>query len=324
MPRGERVADRYELLAPIGHGAMGEVWECADLRLQRPVALKFIRPALLDSHDERQRVVRRFRREAAALAGVDHPHVATVYDAGEWKAMQYLVMQLVPGMATLADLVSERSPLTVEATAAAGAQIAAGLSAVHAVGLVHRDLKPENVMVAPDGALKIIDFGLVAVPGATPTRLTAAGEDIGAPDYRAPEQEGGPYSRVDHRADLYSLGCVLHFMLTEKPPFTAPTPALVMLAHRNSAPPTFTSLRPDIPPELEDLVVRLLAKHPDERPADAASVYSLLARHAPSSAPDASWDSVAEEGMDVTRPFRFPSSPRRLAARVDDGMQERR
>ncbi|MGQ5578970.1 serine/threonine-protein kinase [Streptomyces sp. ECR3.8] len=324
MSRGERIADRYELCTPIGHGAMSEVWECTDLRLKRKVAVKFIRPELLGSGDERQRVIRRFRREAAALAGFDHPHVATVHDAGEWKAMQYLVMQLVPGVATVADLVAEHGPLTVKATAAAGAQIAAGLSAVHAAGLVHRDLKPENIMVAPDGIMKIIDFGLVAVLGATPARLTAVGEDIGTPDYRAPEQEGGPSSHVDHRADLYSLGCVLHFMLTEKPPFTAPTPALVMLAHRNSVPPTFTSIRPDVPPEIEDLVVRLLAKYPDERPADAASVYSLLAHHVPSSAPDASWDSVPEAGMDVTRPFRFPSSPRPLAARVDNGVRERR
>ncbi|MFE6091642.1 serine/threonine-protein kinase [Streptomyces massasporeus] len=322
MPRGERIADRYELLAPIGHGAMGEVWECTDLRLQRPVALKLIRPALLDSHDERQRVVRRFRREAAALAGVDHPHVATVYDAGEWKAMQYLVMQLVPGMATLADLVSERSPLTVGATAAAGAQIAAGLSAVHALGLVHRDLKPENVMVAPDGVLKIIDFGLVTGPGATPTRLTVPGEDIGAPDFRAPEQAGGPNSRVDHRADLYSLGCLLHFMLAEKPPYTAPTPALVVLAHRSSTPPALASSRPDVPPELEELVSRLLAKDPGERPADAVSVYSVLAAHVPSSEPDASWGSTPDAGMDVTRPFRLPASPRPLAARVGGGRQE--
>ncbi|MGI5357457.1 serine/threonine-protein kinase [Streptomyces sp. CA-252508] len=324
MSRGERIANRYELCTPIGHGTMGEVWECTDLRLKRKVAVKFIRPELLGSGDERQRVIRRFRREAAALAGVDHPHIATVHDAGEWKAMQYLVMQLVPGVATMADLVAEHGPLTVKATAAAGSQIAAGLSAVHAAGLVHRDLKPENIMVSPDGMMKIIDFGLVAVPGATPARLTAVGEDIGTPDYRAPEQEGGPSSHVDHRADLYSLGCVLHFMLTEKPPFTAPTPALVMLAHRNNEPPTFTSLRPDVPPELEDLVVQLLAKHPDERPADAASVYALLARHVPSSTPDASWDAGSEAGMDVTRPFRFPSSPRRPAARNDDGGRERR
>ena len=111
MPRGERIADRYELRAPIGHGAMGQVWESVDLRLNRPVALKLIRPDFLESDDERQRAVRRFRREAAALAGVDHPNVAAVHDAGEWKTLQYLVMQFVPGMATLADLVAEHGPL---------------------------------------------------------------------------------------------------------------------------------------------------------------------------------------------------------------------
>jgi hypothetical protein len=142
MSRGERIADRYELCTPIGHGAMGEVWECTDLRLKRQVALKFIRPELLGSGDERQRFIRRFRREAAALAGVDHPHVATVHDAGEWKTMQYLVMQLVPGVATVADLVAEHGPLAVEATAAAGAQIVAGLSAVHAAGLVQLPRRP--------------------------------------------------------------------------------------------------------------------------------------------------------------------------------------
>ncbi|MBQ0985870.1 serine/threonine protein kinase [Streptomyces sp. F63] len=317
MSHGERIADRYELCTPIGHGAMGEGWDSTDLRLKRQVALKFIRTEILGADDERQRVIQRFRREAAAPARVYHPQVATVHDAGEWKAMQYLVMQLAPGMATVA----EHVPLSVTATAAAGAQITAGLSAMHATGLVSGDLKPQNIMVAPDGILKITDFGLVAAPGAPPTQLPAARGHRRTGLQGA--KQGGPYSHVGHRADLYSPGCVLHFMLSEKLPFTAPTPAFLVLAHCNSAPPTFTSLHPDIPPELEDLVVRLLAKHLDERPADA-SVYSLLARHAPSSASDASSDSVVEEGMDVTRPFRFPSSPRRLATRVDDGVRERR
>ncbi|WP_416978806.1 protein kinase domain-containing protein [Streptomyces sp. T028] len=158
---------------------MGEVWECTDLRLKRQVALKFIRPELLGSDDERQRVIRRFRREAAALAGVDHPHVATVHDAGEWKATQYLVMQLVPGVATVADLVAEHGPLTVKAAAAAGAQIAAGLSAVHAAGLVHRDLRPQNIMVAPGGILKVGHHAVAASSGA----VAAVGESHDGIEY---------------------------------------------------------------------------------------------------------------------------------------------
>lgn len=323
MPQGERIADRYELRAPIGHGAMGEVWESVDLRLKRTVALKFIRPNLLESDDERQRTVRRFRREAAAIAGVDHPNVAAVHDAGEWKTLQYLVMQLVPGMATLADLVEEQGPLAVERAAASGAQIAAGLSAVHEAAIVHRDLKPQNVLVAPDGTLKIIDFGLVAFPGAAPTRLTAAGENIGAPDYRAPEQAGGPHSLVDHRADLYSLGCLLHFMLTAGPPFSAPTAALVALAHRDQSPARLGALRHDVPSDLEDLVLRLLAKLPNDRPADAARVYADLARHLPAPTPDVLRAFEPGPSMDVTRPFRFPASPRPASARTDGSRRQR-
>jgi serine/threonine protein kinase len=308
MPPG-RIADRYELRIPIGRGAMGEVWEGTDLRLERPVAVKFIRPEFLDDEEERRRAVRRFRREAAALAGVDHPNVASVHDASERDGVHYLVMQLVPGMATLADVVAECGPFTVPGTASAGAQIAAGLSAAHAARLVHRDLKPHNVMVAPDGTVKIIDFGLVAALDAGPTRLTAAGEDIGAPDYRAPEQWGGPHSHVDHRADLYSLGCLLHFMLTAEPPFTAPTSALLQLAHRESPPAGPSAVRDDVPPDLEDLVLSLLSKRPEERPADAASVYARLAPHLPLPSAGAMPTPASAPGMDVTRPFRFPASP---------------
>ncbi|WP_175541602.1 serine/threonine-protein kinase [Streptomyces aidingensis] len=320
---------------PIGRGTMGEVWEGVDLRLERPVAVKFIRPELLDTEDERRRVIRRFRREAAALAGVDHPHVATVHDAGEWGMSQYLVMQLVPGMATLADVVAETESgaLTVQEAAAGGAQIAAGLSAVHAAGLVHRDLKPQNIMAAPDGALKIIDFGLVAVgSGTMPTRLTADGEVIGAPDYRAPEQEGGPRSQAGHRADLYSLGCLLYFMFTGKPPFAAATPALTVLAHRGSIPRALSALRRDVPVEIEDLALRLLAKDPGERPADAASVYCLLARHVPTAgsgrlllpSPGAGSGAGVERAgnMDLTRPFRFPAAPRTATAMADGAVRE--
>ncbi|MFF2944152.1 serine/threonine-protein kinase [Streptomyces niveus] len=309
MSRGKRIADRYELRTPIGHGAMGEVWESTDLRLQRPVAVKFVRPDLLDCEDGRRRVVRRFRREASALAGIDHPNVASVHDASEWEGLPYLVMQLVPGMATLADIVEERGPFTVTEAAASGAQIAAGLSATHAARLVHRDLKPQNVMIAPNGSVKIIDFGLVAPLDAGPTRLTAAGEDIGTPDYRAPEQSGGPHAVVDHRADLYSLGCLLHFMLTASRPFTAPTAALVLLAHREQPPTPLGSLRDDVPPDLEELVLQLLAKLPDDRPAHAAAVYARLAPHLPAPAPEALRAPASGQQMDVMRPFRFPASP---------------
>lgn len=322
MARGQRIADRCEVRAPIGHEAMREVWECTDLYLRRLVALNFTRPELLDSDDERQRLVRRFRRETAALAGVDHPHVATEHNAGEWKAMQHLVMQLVPGVATVVDL-SEHGPLTVDATGAAGAQITAGLSAVHVARVVHRGSQTAE---RHGGAQRHLEDDRLQSGGRARRHAHTIDRPVrrhDAPGSRAPEQEGGPHSHVDHRADLYSPGCLL-FMLTEEPPFTAPIPALVMLAHRTGTPPALASFRHDVPPDLVDLVVRLLAKHPGERHADAASVESLLAPHIPEFAPDASRDSCLGPGMDITRPFRFPASPRPSATRVDKRARGRR
>lgn len=280
MARGQRIADRCEMRAPIGHEAMREVWECTDLHLRRPVALNFIRPGLLDSDDERQRIVRCFRRETAALAGVDHPPVATVHNGGEGKVMQHLVMQFVPGVATVVDLVSEHGPLAVDATSAAGAQITAVLSAVHAARLVYRG---SQTVKRHGGAQRHLEDHRLQSGG----RARRHAHTIDRPerrhdatDSRALEQEGGPHSHVDCRVDLYSPGCLLHFRLTEEPPFTAPIPGLVMLAHRTSTPPALASFRHDIPPDLEGLVLRLLAKHPGERHADATSVTTRVDKRA--------------------------------------------
>lgn len=324
MARGQRIADRCEMRASISHEATHEVWECTDLHLRRPVAPNFLRLELLDSDDERQRIVRRFRRETAALTGVDHPHVATVHNAGEGKAMQHLLMQLVPGVAIVVDLVSEHGPLAVNATGAAGAQITAGLSAVHAARLVHREAQTAERHGGAQRHLEDhrLQSGRRARRHAHTVDRPVREHD--APDSRAPEQEGGPHSHVDHRADLYSPGYLLYFMLTEEPPFTTPIPALVMLAHWPSTPPALASFRHDVPPDLEDLVLRLLAKHLGERHADATSVDSFLAPHVLASAPDTSWDSFLDPGTDITRPFRFPASPRPPAPRVGTRAQGRR
>ncbi|AJE83419.1 serine/threonine protein kinase [Streptomyces albus] len=324
MARGQRIADRCAMRMPIGHRAMREVWKCTDLHLRRLVALNFIRPELHDFDDERQRIVRCFRRETAALAGVDHPHVATVHNARGWKTMQHLVMQLVPGVATVVDLVSEHSPLAMDAAGVAGAQITAGLSAVRAARLVHRGSQTAE---RRGGAQRHLEDHRLQSGGRArrhPHTIDRPVRGHDAPDSQALEQEGGPHSHVDHRADLYSPGCLLYFMPTEEPPSTASIPALVMLALRTSTPPALASFRHDLPPDLEDLVLRLLAKHPGEQHADATSVESLLAPHIPASTPDASWGSFPDPGMDITRPSRFPASPRPLATRVDNRAWGRR
>ncbi|MGW2286102.1 hypothetical protein [Streptomyces phaeochromogenes] len=324
MARGQRIADRCEMRAPIRHEAMRAIWECTDLYLRHLAALDSIRPELLDSDDERQRLVRRFLRETAALAGVDHPQVATVHNARGWKAMQHFVMQLVPGVATVVDLVSEHGPRVLDATGDAGAQITAGLSAVHAARLEHRGSQTAE---RDGGAQRHLEDHRLQSGGRAQSHAHTVDRPVrghDAPDPPDPEQEGGPHSHVDYRADLYSPGCLLYFVLTEEPPFAAPIPALVMLAHRTSTPPALASFRHDVPPDLDDLLLRLLAKHPGERHADATSVYSLLTPHILAFAPDTSWDSFLDPSMDITRPFRFPASPRPPATRVDKRARGRR
>jgi serine/threonine protein kinase len=189
---GTRIAGRYELTEPVGSGGMGQVWAGYDERLDRPVAVKFLRPGLAvetDRHD----VVERFRREARITARLDHPGVPTVHDAGVVGDELYIVMQLVPGT-LFADLIAENGPLPVPWVAAIGAQICSVLAAAHAASLVHRDLKPTNLILGPTGLVKVLDFGVAAVLDTDLPKLTATGETIGTPTYMAPEQALGASS----------------------------------------------------------------------------------------------------------------------------------
>jgi eukaryotic-like serine/threonine-protein kinase len=294
-----RIADRYLLSAPLGRGAMGEVWDGYDERLDRRVAVKVVRRRYLPDGADYDRLVRRFLREARLSARLDHPGVATVYDAGVQAGEAYLIMQLVIGQ-NLADLIAERGRLPVAWAAATGAQICSVLAAAHAASLVHRDLKPRNVMLCPDGAVKVLDFGIaVVLDTIEPTRLTTTGQILGTPAYMAPEQASG--TPVGAPADLYALGCVLHELLAGDPPFVADSPLAVVGQHLYAEPPPLRGVRPEVPPALEALVLRLLAKDPGGRPADAAGVYHALLPHV------AGAPAVAELGP--TRPYHYPLGP---------------
>lgn len=157
MRAQERVADRYELTYPLGHGGMGEVWGGFDEKLDRPVAIKFLRKLTIPEN-ERDNAVERFMREARVTARLDHPGVPSVHDVGHHGDDVYIVMQLVPGL-LLSDLIAERGRLAVPWAAAIGAQICSVLAVAHAASLVHRDLKPQNLMVTPTGSVKVLDFG---------------------------------------------------------------------------------------------------------------------------------------------------------------------
>ncbi|MEY9838343.1 serine/threonine-protein kinase [Streptacidiphilus sp. EB103A] len=311
---GRVVAGRYELSALVGQGGMGQVWTAHDRRLDRRVAVKLLRPDRVaeagDGGDGGRELRRRFARECRITARVEHPGLVTVHDAGDDGDDLYLVMQYVQG-ADLADHLAENDPYPWPWAVAVAAQLCPVLTAVHAVPVVHRDLKPRNLIVRPDGTLVVLDLGVAAVLNSDTTRLTLTGSPIGSPAYMAPEQAMG--GDVGPAADLYALGVVLHELLSGTVPFAGSSALGVLHRHLNEPPVPLRQVRPEVPELLESLVLRLLAKDPRQRPADAAEVYRALVPllpapgAAPCTGPAGSTGQVGP--MDPSRPFRYPSAP---------------
>ncbi|MEV1017058.1 serine/threonine-protein kinase [Micromonospora sp. NPDC049751] len=273
MQAGDRIGDRYELTYPVGRGGMGQVWAGFDQRLDRPVAIKFLRQTEVPE-DERETAAKRFRREARATARLDHPGVPAVHDLGVHGEDLFLVMQLVPGI-VLADHIAEQERLSLREAVVIAAQVCSVLEAAHAASLVHRDLKPQNLMITPAGVVKVLDFGVAALLSPTEaSRLTATGRTLGTPAYIAPEQaQGGP---VGPAADLYALGCILFEMLGGRPPYEAANAPDMMRRHLYSPIPIIGEYRSDVPDDLAHVLYCLLAKDPAERPASAGEVHRLL------------------------------------------------
>ncbi|UOE22106.1 serine/threonine protein kinase [Thermobifida halotolerans] len=250
---------------------MGEVWEGHDTRLDREVAVKFLRfPSGV--HDEQ--LVRRFVRESRITARLQHPGVPAVFDVGTHQRRPFLVMQRIHGIG-VSDLIAEHDELPVGWAAAIAAQVCAVLAAAHRVSLVHRDLKPANLMLEPEGTVKVLDFGLaVALDLNDFSQITRSGQLVGTPAYMAPEQVEAGMSTP--QSDLYALGCTLHQMLTGRQLFTGSTAYTTMSKQVSETPPSVRADRPDAPDELADLVLQLLAKKPEDRPGSAQEVYERL------------------------------------------------
>lgn len=302
---GRVVAGRYELSALVGQGGMGQVWTAHDRRLDRRVAVKLLRPDRVgEVGDGGRELRRRFSRECRITARVEHPGLVTVHDAGDDGDDLYLVMQYVQG-ADLADHLAENDPYPWPWAVAVAAQLCPVLTAVHAVPVVHRDLKPRNLIVRPDGTLVVLDLGVAAVLNSDTTRLTLTGSPIGSPAYMAPEQAMG--GDVGPAADLYALGVVLHELLSGTVPFAGSSALGVLHRHLNEPPVPLRQVRPEVPELLENLVLRLLAKDPRQRPADAAEVYRALVPLLPT--PGAGPFAGPVGPMDPSRPFRYPSAP---------------
>lgn len=255
---------QYEILEPVAGGSMGEVYKAKDLRLGRTVALKFL-PADL-SRDSSAR--KRFLREAQAVAQLDHPHVATIYDTGETEGGRaYLALAFYEGETLQQKL--ERGPLPVPEAVGIARQIAKGLAAAHHRKIVHRDIKPANVVVLPDGTVKILDFGLAKVTGAT--TVTRLGVSPGTPAYKSPEQTRG--EGIDPRSDLWALGVVLYEMVTGRVPFGGEYEQAVIYAILNEPVPPLEGL----PEDLAAVILRALEKNTEARYQTAEEMEADLA-----------------------------------------------
>jgi serine/threonine protein kinase len=266
---GSRFAG-YEVESVVGRGGIGVLYRARQLRLDRPVALKVVEPEVA-----RDPVVReRLRREARAVASLDHPNVVPLYEAGEEDGTIYLVTRWVDGTG-LGTLIHSDGPLDAARAARTTAQIAAALEAAHEKGLVHRDVKPSNVILTDEGHVYLTDFGLTKRAETAPG-LTRADQVLGTVDYVAPEQIEG--SDPDARGDVYSLGCVLFEMLTGEAPFANQKGGMAkMWAQVNADPPSVRDRRPDVPRALEDVLSRAMAKDPGARPSAATFRGSVLA-----------------------------------------------
>ncbi len=272
--QGRLLGGRYRLGAPLGRGGMAVVWRADDEMLGREVAVKTLDLTGPDSDNAGER----FRREARATAMLNHPHIVTVYDTGVEEHTAYLVMELLPGP-TLAEEVRDSGPLPIDAVRTIGYEVAGALQAAHDAGIVHRDIKPGNISYAADGTVKVLDFGITQLVDEAlgHHQLTMTDTIVGTAEYLAPEQATG--QRVDARADLYALGCVLHTLLTGRPPFTAPTPVAILMKHAHDIPADVRDLRPDTPADLAAIITALLAKDPTLRPQSGNEVAQLLRSH---------------------------------------------
>lgn len=268
FPPGTRLGP-YRILGHLGSGGMGEVYRAHDEALARDVALKTIHRSLGQDGE----FVRRFRAEAQAVARTSHPNLVQVFYCGEEQGTLFFGMEFVAGP-SLADRLRTGGPLPWAEATGFALQAARGLAAAAAAGVVHRDVKPENLLLAPDGTVKVADFGLakqVADAG-----VTATGVIVGTPRYLSPEQAQGEVA--DFRSDIYSLGATLFHLIAGRPVFDGPSALKVCMKHIQEAPPELSSAAPGVPPAISRLVSRMLAKRRDDRhPSYAALIAEMEA-----------------------------------------------
>jgi eukaryotic-like serine/threonine-protein kinase len=273
MPVSDTLIDtlfdgRYRIIRRLGAGGMANVYLAEDQELGRNVAIKILN----ERHANDEQFIERFRREATNAAGLSHPNIVSIYDRGEAEGTYYIAMEHLDGR-NLKELIVARGPAPVRIAIDYTKQILGALRFAHRHGIVHRDIKPHNVLVDSDGRLKVTDFG-IARAGAS--QMTEAGSIVGTAQYLSPEQARGGH--VDQRSDLYSVGVVLYELLTGAVPFTGDSPVEIAMKHLSTKPAPPSTKRPDLPHDLDLIVMRATAKDPDDRYQDADEMQADLER----------------------------------------------
>jgi eukaryotic-like serine/threonine-protein kinase len=259
---------RYRILRKLGAGGMANVYLAEDQELGRRVAIKILN----DRHANDEQFVERFRREAKNAAGLSHPNIVSIFDRGEAEGTYYIAMEYLDGR-SLKELITTRGPAPIHVAVDYARQVLAALRLAHRQGLVHRDIKPHNVLVDAEGRVKVTDFGIAR---AGPSQMTEEGSIIGTAQYLSPEQaQGAP---VTPSSDLYSVGIVLYELLTGTVPFAGETPVELAMKHLSKVPDPPSRLRPEVPRDLDFVVMRALAKSPEERYESADEMDADLAR----------------------------------------------
>lgn len=304
MSEGRLLGGRYQLGEVIGHGGMAEVYAGTDVRLGRPVAVKVLRADLARDHS----FLMRFEREAQAAAALNHPNIVSVYDTGEDIVedaltaikVPWIVMERVEGQ-TLRQIMASGRRLTVERALDVVSGILAALDYSHRHGIVHRDIKPANVMVTPAGDVKVMDFGIARALADASATVTHTSAVLGTAQYLSPEQARGEI--VDARSDLYSCGALLYELLTGRPPFTGDSPVAIAYQHVTEQPKAPSTIDPEIPHEVDAIVLAALAKKPANRYASAAEMRGDIER--------------AIDGQPVTARIPVQDAPTEALGRVD-------
>jgi len=289
----------YRVLAVLGAGGMGVVFRAEDTQLTRLVALKVMLPNIAGAEIGRQR----FLREARAAAGIKHDHIVSVYQVGEDRGVPFMAMELLEGE-PLEKRLKREGKLPVAEVLRFGREIALGLAAAHNGGLIHRDIKPANLWLeAETGRIKVLDFGLARVAKER-AALTQLGAIVGTPEYMAPEQIQG--KNLDERCDLFSLGCVLYRMSTGKMPFSGTDMISTLMAVATEQPPPPRKLDPSLPAPLSKLILRMLAKEPEDRYQTPAELLDALRPVSTTGPADRSALAELESGPATPRPILPP------------------